>query len=391
MERHLVKSPVRLSGAGAGLTLSIEELPLWQGVRRQPGPPVRLPFRLGLAEPGPIRQTTEAEVVERVLASYAGDEYSFLTKPPGSSAWANSLGDTKAAHVLGNWSGPPPRAVLEVGAGSTYVAEKLRPAFGGAAYTIVDPALREAEAPVELVRDYFPCAALEGRRFDLIIGFNCLEHVPDPVGFLRVAGRALAPGGRVLMTYPDAEINMVEGDINALMHEHLNYFTESSSLWAFQAAGLVPERLDRHEGALIAVLTRRPDLPPPAGELREETLLRHAAETLDALFRTCGADVARRLDQGESVAFHGATNGLNSFLSLTGLGAHPRIRIYDGDDTKVGMFLPTCPHPIASSADPAYASHHVVYVSAVTFLRPILRFAAEVHGLPADRLKPLAV
>ncbi|BAE48885.1 class I SAM-dependent methyltransferase [Paramagnetospirillum magneticum] len=379
-----------LSGTGPGLTLSIADLPLWQGVRKEPGVQRRFPFRLGFAGPGPIRQTTEAEVVAEVLRSYAGDDYAFLTKPPGASAWADSLGDAKVAAVMENWTGQPPRAILEVGAGSTYVGEKLLARFGeGPSYTIVDPAVRDQGGPIQVVSDYFPAPALEGRRFDLIIGFNCLEHVPDPVAVLAAARRHLAPGGLVLMTYPDTEQNLNEGDINALMHEHLSYFTERSSRWAAQAAGLAVRGLERRAGAFVAVLEHPPEPLAPPQDLWEEDLLRRAAEMLNSLLLRTGGEIAARLEAGETVAFHGATNGLNSFLALTGLGSHPAIRVFDGDDSKVGQFLPACPTPILGSGDPSYPGHDAIYVSAVTFLPAIRRFAQQVHGLPAERLLPL--
>lgn len=381
---------VVLSGAGHDLTLSIGGLPLWQGVRREPGVHRHFPFRLGFTGPGPIRQTTEAEVVAEVLKSYAEDDYAFLTKPPGASAWADSLGDSKVAAVMENWTGQPPRTILEMGAGSTYVGEKLLGRFGTEpSYTIVDPAVREGGGRIEVVRDYFPTPALQGRRFDLIIGFNCLEHVPDPVSVLAAARQHLAPDGLVLMTYPDTEQNLAEGDINALMHEHLTYFTERSSCWAAQAAGLAVRGLERRAGAFVAVLGHPPEPLEHPGNLWEEDLLRRAAQALDSLLRRTGGEIAARLQRGETVAFHGATNGLNSFLSLTGLGSHPAIRVFDGDDSKVGQFLPVCPTPILSSSDQSYPAHDAIYVSAVTFLPAIRRFAQQVHGLPAERLLPL--
>jgi len=378
---------IALTGQGSGTTLSIATLPVWQGVQARPGIRASQPFSLGFAGPGPIRQTTAPEIVAAVLDGYADESYTFLTKPPGSSAWADSLGDSKIEAVLRHCGGKRPGSILEIGAGSAYVAERLIARFDGPAYTIVDPAVRAAPHPVRLVRDYFPAADLAGERFDLIIGFNCLEHVPDPVAVLRAAGRCLAPGGAVLMSYPDVESGLADGDLNILMHEHLTYFTEQSSRWAAAAAGLSVAALERQDGGIVAVL--EPAVPPPPADLVEEPLIRRAGGSLQALLDGCGSAIRACLDGGGAIGFHGATNGLNSFLALTGLGDHPAIRVYDGDDSKVGMFLPACAAPILPSRDPSYPANDRVYVSAVTFLPAITRFAAQCHRLAPERLRPL--
>jgi SAM-dependent methyltransferase len=41
--------------------------------------------------------------------------------------------------------------------------------------------------------------------FDLITFWDVLEHLPEPVGALRLARSLLAPGGRVAMTFPNVE------------------------------------------------------------------------------------------------------------------------------------------------------------------------------------------
>ncbi len=43
-----------------------------------------------------------------------------------------------------------------------------------------------------------------GERFDLVFIGDTVEHVDNPVALLRFAGRHLAPGGRVLVTTPNA-------------------------------------------------------------------------------------------------------------------------------------------------------------------------------------------
>src|SRR5207244_298992 len=43
---------------------------------------------------------------------------------------------------------------------------------------------------------------LDGR-FDLVVSFQVIEHLPDPVGFLAALARRAAPGGEILVTTPN--------------------------------------------------------------------------------------------------------------------------------------------------------------------------------------------
>ena len=44
---------------------------------------------------------------------------------------------------------------------------------------------------------------LEGRRFDVVLSSEVVEHVPDPSGFLRLLASLRAPGGLVVLSTPD--------------------------------------------------------------------------------------------------------------------------------------------------------------------------------------------
>ncbi|MDI7201798.1 hypothetical protein QMM85_17325, partial [Leptospira santarosai] len=82
-------------------------------------------------------------------------------------------------------------------------------------------------------------------------------------------------------------------------------------------------------------------------------------------------------EQDKKIGFHGATHGLNSFLHLTGLGDCPSIRLYDGDKSKVGMFLPACRHAVLSTESESYVNNDLIVVSAMSFFPEIKKFALE--------------
>lgn len=370
-------------------TMAFDAMPFWEGVQKTPGVRRSYPFALTAATDGLIRQATAAPVIAEVVNAYRLDEYNFITPPPGASAWANSLGERSVTAVKNAIGEMRPGNILEIGGGSTWVASRLKALYQPKSYVLVDPSARDSAEGVEVVRDYFPNPQLADRRFDLVLGFSVLEHVPNPLDFLRNIRRQLAEGGKVVLIYPDCEAQLRRGDLNALLHEHLSYFTATSSRRTASLAGF--DVVSLHSGNDLFTLV----LESGSGNLvagqaggESELLLESAAMYRNLLTNT--ADKIRRcLARGEPVAFHGATQGLSSFLALTRLGSHSGIRLYDGDVSKEGLYLPACRTPIRLPTDASYAHNSLLVISAMSFYDQIREFAIEKGGFDPSRLLPL--
>lgn len=95
--------------------------------------------------------------------------------------------------------------VLEIGAGDGRFLRRLRETAG--ATTV---AIERSDAAVAALRDQGIEAhaaadadrALAGRRFDFVLAFHCLEHVPDPAGLLGSMRARAGDAGRVLFSVP---------------------------------------------------------------------------------------------------------------------------------------------------------------------------------------------
>ena len=57
-------------------------------------------------------------------------------------------------------------------------------------------------------------AAALGRRFDLVTNFQVVEHLPDPVPFVRALRDVLAPSGRLMLTTPNRLTSVSENPVH---------------------------------------------------------------------------------------------------------------------------------------------------------------------------------
>ncbi len=95
-----------------------------------------------------------------------------------------------------------PLAYLDIGCGSGFMLEEAR-AQGFDQVCGIEPGVATAAAANTSIRDQilvgmFSPALIGHGRFDVITCFQTLDHIPDPVGFVRDCHAVLKPGGSVL-------------------------------------------------------------------------------------------------------------------------------------------------------------------------------------------------
>lgn len=121
------------------------------------------------------------------------------------------------------------KRVLEIGCGSGYIISKI--ADEGAQCTGLEPGTKSIgfnKPNIRIVNDYFPSPDLEGFFFDLIVNFNVLEHIEDPLNMLLQIREHLVPGGQLIFGVPNCEPFLENGDSSIFLHEHFNYFTREN-------------------------------------------------------------------------------------------------------------------------------------------------------------------
>jgi len=198
-------------------------------------------------------------------------------------------------------------------------------------------------------------AGLVGKGAALVICRHVIEHVSDPVGFLRDirAAAAAADPVRLFIETPCLEWILRHTVIQDLFYEHCNYWTKHSLAHAVRAGGFTPERVDHVFDGQYLLLEASGVDPVEEGERRAPTGLAHAyaenePRTLDAWTRAVHAHAA---DGG--VALWGAGAKGVTMANMIDPKATLIACLIDINPRKQNRYVPLSAHRIL---DPAAAS-----------------------------------
>ena len=204
-------------------------IPVWCGMQTEPNKMWIEPFCVFAPETGPIKQHMDDDLANKIVQRYGQEDYNFITAPPGETIWSEKAGRARLAFLEPIIPKRLLTNVLEIGAGTTWFAREFCNKFDPKKYTCIDPTLKtDSTDQIKAIMDYFPSQALVSDKFDLILAYNLLEHVPDPRIVLASIRDLLSSSGRVVITVPDCEDQFNKGDINCLVHEHITYYSKST-------------------------------------------------------------------------------------------------------------------------------------------------------------------
>ena len=144
-----------------------------------------------------------------------------------------------------------PLRILDVGTADGYLGAILKARGHYVAGLDYDPRVVEKARPiydrfyqVDVERFDFP----ERSEYDCIIFADVLEHLPDPAAVLRRCVRSLKPGGKIIISVPNAANIVVRlsllfgrfeyGDRGILDRTHLRFFTRKTFTKLLQESGL---------------------------------------------------------------------------------------------------------------------------------------------------------
>jgi len=180
---------------------------------------------------------TSVEVAAHHEASYQGGRYaSFAAASTVRAAIARwRLDVLRPLAPSGPW--------LDVGASTgSFVEEAHRQGLGAEGLELSAAAVAQARSRGLAVHQGAAEDFVPERCYAAITAFDIVEHLPDPLAFIRRVGRWLVPGGLLALTVPDA------GSLPARLlgrhwfyyapPDHIHYFTRATILRLLAASGL---------------------------------------------------------------------------------------------------------------------------------------------------------
>ena len=188
---------------------------------------------------------------------------------------------------------------------------------------------------IPMMNDFY-APELFTQKFDVIFSYGLLEHIQNPLPFVRSMLKNVGDQGVIFMGVPNCEPKLQMGDINFLGHQHENYFTAGSIANLLRRAGLseVNTAIGQN-GAMIYAWGRKTGYNELLTEYSDEKLFyAFCAKVQKAL-----AGLQRRVDalqqQGKTWGLYGGGQYLVGVLQHS---LQPRF--FNGDVARHGMYYP---------------------------------------------------
>ena len=274
--------------------------------------------------------------------SYDNSQHFSATFRAYADSLANRLIDTYGVKGL---------TVVDVGCGKGDLLKLLCETGGNRGFGFdvsYDGDTEPADAPgVSFRTEFFDARQAAEIQPDLVCCRHVLEHVADPVGFLRELARALSakPGSVLYLEVPNGELQLQGHLLWDYIYEHYSYFSPTSLRRALEAAGLEVVRLESGFGnQFLCADVRLRHSSGPAAEVQAGAGLRRSM--LDAVAGFAGLVDAWQNwasglpDHDEATVLWGAGSKGVTFVNLLNLRApRPVNWIVDQNPSKHGRYV----------------------------------------------------
>ncbi len=166
-------------------------------------------------------------------------------------AWMLDFGEQMDAKMIDQLLPQKSAEICDIGCGSGSLARDLNALGHRVVGVEVDQdAIRQATARGVKVREgtieRLP-DAVASRQFDLVIMFNVLEHILDPILAVRAVAKLLKPGGQFICIVPNnASVGLADSGLAwepLDVPRHLNFFVPANLQTICEHAGLTRQRL----------------------------------------------------------------------------------------------------------------------------------------------------
>ena len=327
------------------------ELPIWNGIQEKPGVSAAK-LEINYSDLTGIYIQTGKRIIQYEK------NYKHMT-PLGGSNYIENLRMGKIDWILNSISKCD--KVLEIGGGDSSNYKH----FDCEKYTIIDPSIKQNEktSKLTLITDYFENVTLN-EKYDLVLLISVLEHVDNPNQIIEKAYNVLKDDGSMFVFIPIIEKQFAIGDFNALVHEHINYFTYLGAKNLFiKNKLLVDSYYFKNDGGFFKLVKGQSSIN------KNENF---DLNKISYIFKYQYERFRNLLSGNGKILFYGATNGLNNLFYLIGDNIdYEQFRVTDSDPTKWNKFISSHPLPILSLDH--LKNYKTVCISALSFYDQIAK------------------
>lgn len=297
---------------------------------------------------------------------YHKKNYIHNTPPPNQIGWGNYLSSKQFLNIkkyLKNGL-----KILEIGAGSIFFAKRIIEKYPSTSYTILDPSVKKTsfKKKLKIINKTFPEKKLPKNEYDLIIIFNCLEHIFDVSKSIKSLNRSLSPEGNILLEVPEVSQQLQRADFNMFTFEHYNYFDLNSLNLIFQKKNLYMTNYKIYNDTIFCVFAKKKNKNIVKKNYTKKFDLRKYREKFLKLEKTFNNLLKKKINFG----IHGANLGTYNILHLLNLH-NKNIKIFDSDKNKVGKFFGSKVIKIKKAYSSEYKKLEVLFISALSFIKEI--------------------
>ena len=222
---------------------------------------------------------------------------------------------------------------------------------------------------VTIFQEYFDPARMP-KTPDFVCCRHVLEHIPDPLYFLRSLRPKLG-GATVYFEVPDARYTLERGGFWDILYEHRSYFTDVSISAVFRRAGFDVFRTgSTYEGQFLQIEAKPANIANDSATCLESNedgisaLKQHVetfAQRLEEKIWIHARELERRASEGQRVALWGAGTKGVMFLNLVDRERRAAC-VVDRNPKKHGCFVSGTGHPIVSPESLAESPPDAVYL-----------------------------
>ena len=274
-----------------------------------------------------------------------------------------------------------PRSVLDIGCQDGYLLYEFHKR--GATELVgfepgdVVPFEKDGFKPV-IHKGFFDSSSFRNKKFDTVVALQVLEHIRTPVAFLKSIRDALSDGGQLVVSVPNARVQMESGDPGLFIHEHLIHFDDSSLDFTFAAAGFRIINRDETRNEFYVVAQKTSDAEPVAAPPKHDKNKNPLMKFKDKMDFMLGR-FKEKTNGLKKIGLYGACKTTANLANLAGIKNYS---IFDDDTKKQGRELSGMNGKILEPTETNLKSQADMVCIATMGFQEIIAGKLEAFGIP---------